>query len=487
MRRFAAISLLACAAFPVFGTDWSRVWLDPVGDAVFRRTDAGNNGLLTPLGPIDLISVEVNSWSSPTPTTDPYNGSPVSDGHLLRILLKFDGMVSPPGPLGIGLAGGTNDPFRFGPRPVYGFIDFDVDKEKDTGGELWSIAQSRFLANVARFGSTPSGSISERVAVWRNHINSNFSSGPQFERSGAEFAFTLCGCWVPTIISQSGDADDTFDAGESWILRGRFFERAISFSDLSGFWGGSDFGQFDPLVNVRWQHDEATDCTVVELVFPLDMQGASLLTGQPVQGVDNSLDNHTSLEEALADLADNAAVAAGNLRTLWREWEDQNPSDFLVPGEWKVTALIGTTYAAPEVDARFVWTDVGFDLVRGDVNGDGLTESSDRAAVNAFIAQNDGGVWDCDGVVDGRVTLCDFSNNFCLYDFDFNGVIDACDASTLGHGSDLNADGMINFFDVSVFLQAFSAHNPTADWNADGMFNFFDVSAYLQVFSAGCP
>ncbi len=487
MKPFAAIVLLAVAAFPAPGTEWSRLWLDPVGDAAFRRTDAGNDGLL-PLGdPIDLLSVELNSWSSPTPTTDPYTGSPVSDGHLLRVRLEFDGLVSPPGPLGIGLSGGTNDPFRFGPRPVYGFVDLNIDDDKDTGGELWSIAQNRFLANVARFGTTPEGSISERVAVWGNHINSNFNAGPQFERSGAEFGLAFCGCWVPTIISQSGDADGLFDEGETWIIRGRFFERAISFAELSGLWGGSDFGLFDPLVNVRWSHDESMDRTIVELVFPLDMAGAALLTGQPEQGEDGSLNNHTSLSEAIVDLIDNAPYADGYLRTLWNEWEDQDPYDFLVPGEWEVTALIGTAYAAPEPDARYVWTDVGFELVPGDVNGDGVPGSSDRAAVTGFIAQYDGGPWDCDSKDDARVTLCDFANNFCLYDFNFDGVVDACDADTLGYGADLNGDGMTNFFDVSAFLQAFSDQDPVADWNADRMFNFFDVSAYLQVFSAGCP
>lgn len=487
MKQLVAISLLAVAALPARGTEWSALWLDPVGDADFRRTDIGNDGLLPPVDPIDLISVELNSWSTPTPTTDPYTGWPVSHGHLFRMRLEFDGLVSPPGPLGIGLAGGTHDPFRFGPRPVYGFIDLDVDEDKSTGGELWSVAQNRFLANVARFGTTPRGSISERVAVWGRDINSNFNSEPQFERSGAEFAFVLCGCWEPTIVSQTGDADGEFDEGETWIIRGRFFERAISFASLSGFWGGSDFGQFDPLVNVRWRHDEAVDRTIVELVFPLDMQGAALLAGQPVEPEDSSLSNHTSFREALADLVDNAGFAGGHLRTLWREWESQNPSDLLAPGEWKVTALIGTTYASSQVDARYVWTDVGFDLTRGDVNGDGAADALDRTRVNAFIAQYDGSSWDCDGALDGRVTLCDFAGNFCLYDFNSDGVIDACDAGTLGHGADLNNDGLVNFFDVSIFLQAFSSQHPLADWNADGAFNFYDVSGYLQVFSTGCP
>jgi len=53
--------------------------------------------------------------------------------------------------------------------------------------------------------------------------------------------------------------------------------------------------------------------------------------------------------------------------------------------------------------------------------------------------------------------------------------------------ADFTGDGLLNFFDVSAFLAAFSAMDPSADLNPDGMFNFFDVSAFLQAFAAGCP
>jgi Bacterial Ig domain len=53
--------------------------------------------------------------------------------------------------------------------------------------------------------------------------------------------------------------------------------------------------------------------------------------------------------------------------------------------------------------------------------------------------------------------------------------------------ADLNSDGVLNFFDVSAFLAAFSNQDPVADFTGEGVFNFFDVSAFLQAFSAGCP
>lgn len=51
---------------------------------------------------------------------------------------------------------------------------------------------------------------------------------------------------------------------------------------------------------------------------------------------------------------------------------------------------------------------------------------------------------------------------------------------------DLNGDGLLNFFDVQSFLQAFSAHESSADFTGDGLFDFFDVQRFLQLFAAGC-
>jgi hypothetical protein len=52
---------------------------------------------------------------------------------------------------------------------------------------------------------------------------------------------------------------------------------------------------------------------------------------------------------------------------------------------------------------------------------------------------------------------------------------------------DLTGDSTLDFFDVSAFLTAYNAQDPTADFNADSLFNFFDVSAFLNAFNAGCP
>ena len=53
--------------------------------------------------------------------------------------------------------------------------------------------------------------------------------------------------------------------------------------------------------------------------------------------------------------------------------------------------------------------------------------------------------------------------------------------------ADFNADGELNFFDLSGFLQAFSDQDPSADITNDSVFDFFDVQEFLAIFAAGCP
>lgn len=46
---------------------------------------------------------------------------------------------------------------------------------------------------------------------------------------------------------------------------------------------------------------------------------------------------------------------------------------------------------------------------------------------------------------------------------------------------DLNDDGFLDFFDISLFLSS------SFDYNGDTAFDFFDISAFLSDFGAGCP
>jgi len=52
---------------------------------------------------------------------------------------------------------------------------------------------------------------------------------------------------------------------------------------------------------------------------------------------------------------------------------------------------------------------------------------------------------------------------------------------------DYTKDGILDFFDVSEFLDLFAAQDPLADLDNNGLYDFFDVSAFLDLFGAGCP
>jgi len=53
--------------------------------------------------------------------------------------------------------------------------------------------------------------------------------------------------------------------------------------------------------------------------------------------------------------------------------------------------------------------------------------------------------------------------------------------------ADLDGNGVLDFFDVSAFVNAYGASDPIADLDGNGVFNFFDVSAFVNAFAAGCP
>jgi hypothetical protein len=70
-----------------------------------------------------------------------------------------------------------------------------------------------------------------------------------------------------------------------------------------------------------------------------------------------------------------------------------------------------------------------------------------------------------------------------------NWVSDTNTITVLACAADLAAPwGVLNFFDLSAYLAAYNAQQPSADLASPfGTFNFFDISAYLNLFNAGCP
>ncbi len=52
---------------------------------------------------------------------------------------------------------------------------------------------------------------------------------------------------------------------------------------------------------------------------------------------------------------------------------------------------------------------------------------------------------------------------------------------------DMNADGVLDFFDLSTWLNAYNTGDLNADFTGDGVFDFFDASEFLNEYIAGCP
>lgn len=52
---------------------------------------------------------------------------------------------------------------------------------------------------------------------------------------------------------------------------------------------------------------------------------------------------------------------------------------------------------------------------------------------------------------------------------------------------DLDANGDLNFFDISTFLTLFNTQADGSDYDQNGQIDFFDIATFLADFAAGCP
>jgi len=501
MKPSLAMGVISCATAAMNASVQSAPfyiqWTDPADDQVLRETGSVGAGQINTTALPDMLSLTFTAWQATDPVTDPYTGQAVdpASAHLVRFDLVFNGLCNPPGPL--ALAGSPYDPYEFGDRPVYGFIEIDVDDDMDSGGELETAALFRYLANVGRFGGLPTGAIGDRAALSADDYDGSFFDGPQFERSGADMTLVMCGCFDPTLVQEIGDGDGVMQAGETMIVRGRFFERFQALAPYSGDFGGSDFGAYDPLVNLRFQHDVQTDTTTVSLVFPLDAQGAADLTGQPAQPLDFNLNNHTSVAELLRDIILTSSGCCGPIFNdavvlqLAQNWIspnfpnvaliEQELTQYLDPTTWKASAILGAPYATQQT-ALYVWTDLGFQWTFADLNHDGLVTTDDETIFNIALNNLDGTSSDADGAINGVVIIQNFGINFSLYDLNGDGVINTNDADLINTAppADLNGDGLINGADLAQILINWGVCSSCPeDLNQDGIVNGADLAIVL--------
>ncbi|MGE3107778.1 MAG: GC-type dockerin domain-anchored protein [Phycisphaerales bacterium] len=466
----------------------TRVWTDPANDAVVRRTDYGVSGTLIPGATLpDLTSVTIGGWSATSPTTDPYVGSFVAaaGAHLLRLDAVFKGLVCPPGP--VSPISGFHVPTLFGASPLYTYIELDVDGP-ETGGE--STLSDTYVAQAGRFGARPQ-LLAARAITSATDFEADCLTPPFFRRTGAEFALNLCGCFTPALISQDGNMNGTMEAGETFVVEGSFFVRTSGYQDASFAFGGFFPGSYDPPVRIRFKHSIGTDSTTVSLVFPLTMHGYALLNGLPEDPPANfDVADAVSVYEALADVIAfcNSQALPACTDPLAIAWAGRNANNYLNVTTWRATALAGTTYDAPPQSGLYAWTDIGFDAIFKDVNGDGVVTGADRAAVQAYINQYDGDFFeDDDQTVNGSVRIRSFGYYYSTFDLDYNGFVDASDLLMFPNTCRVNWDGVggVNTNDFFAFLNDF--FDQQADFNGDGMTNTADFFAFMSEFFLGCP
>ena len=109
-------------------------------------------------------------------------------------------------------------------------------------------------------------------------------------------------------------------------------------------------------------------------------------------------------------------------------------------------------------------------LVSGDVNGDGAVDGTDE-----FIVDLQQGL-----------TFEDDGYNLAA-DVNADGVIDFQDLSLFCVQGDVNSDGQIDFFDIAPFILFLTngVYFCEADINIDGAVNFFDIAPFIELLSGG--
>lgn len=484
LRIFASF-IASLTALPALASESSGEFPLSTGDAVVRRTDTGN----APIGQgqtlPDLINISTQRWLPVDPAIDPFSGDVIGgNAHIFRIQLTFAGLINPPGTLGLNEE--PYDPTRFGISPLYGFIEIDVDDDDDTGGEPFEAAALRPLAQASRFGGRFTGSIGERQAIDANDLTGSWHDEPQFARSGADYALVFCGCYATEVVFKSDTTYATFSSGQTWIVRGRFFQRSGGYTPASLMSGGTTLGACDPLVNVQFAHDVASNTTLVTFVGALTQHGAALLAGEADQPIDERCDNHTSIAEGVSDLisASTRPGLSGLTRELISRWAGSSISDATNPRRWNLRAIVGTAATAPS-DGLYIWTDIGPGFTRRDMNGDEKVDSLDHDRIVSAIEELDGTPYDADAAPNGVVIIPEFGAGFNLYDVNADGIIDQTDLT--GYPicpADWDASGTVSVQDIFAYLSSWFSND--GDFNNDHATNVQDIFDFLAAWFTGC-
>ncbi len=446
------------------------VRVDPECDVRLLRTDETNGMPFDPEAHWlpNILETRVGTYQPTDPAGNLFIGSWTVSGGFVRIDIVFRGVINPPGLVGMS-EGGVFDAYKFGPNPVFGFIELDVDANENTGGEI-DFPELRYLGNVSRLGGMPSEAhYLNRVAVTQEDFEYEVNECPLVKRSGEEFHISLVGEEIDSVtVIEEDDCGNpgVFEAGEIWHLTGHWLHRAHSFEPYSIQCFTAE-GRYMPLSTLQFRHSTFSNRTTVSLVFPLRNENCAQmhLPAQATQPNNGCPGDQYSVEEALVDLRFSALnvepIQSMELAfQLMVEWAMQMPEDMLNPNQWRINACVGSAYSEEQPGgALFVWTDMYPNVVNGDFTGDGLVTVADMQTFQAFLSAHDGEEEYDDDECDSNqsIELCHFSRNFCLFDTNYDGYVNASDMIRLG---DMDWNGNVSFDDIDDF--ALGLLNPAA-------------------------
>ncbi len=302
------------------------------------------------------------------------------------------------------------------------------------------------------------------------------------------------------VVGAIWDDDNGLDSGSAYIYRHdgtRWVEETklvASDGAVLDKFGWSVSADTDVvIVGSKWSDVNAIDSGAA-YIYRYD--GASWIEEGKLAPADGGLDDHFGFSVSIS----------GDLAVAGSTWDGDNG---LKAGAAYVYRFDGTTW---NQDAKLL----ADDGAANDRFGYAVSISGQRVLVgtyahadngpdsgSAFLFTHDGAGWvqqsellPADGAAGKRfgrsVAISEDTILVGSY-FDDEAGIEAGSAYFFETGCsipcpvDLNNDGVLNFFDVSAFLTAFSAQDIIADINGDGVHNFFDVSAFLTLFGAGCP
>lgn len=475
---------------------------DPAGDVRILRTDQAEGDPFDSQAHRlpDILETRLGKFQPESPATNLFNGDWSSNGGFVRLDVVLNGLINPPGLVGLS-DDPVYSPYMYGPNPVFGFIELDVDGNVDTGGEL-DFPQLRYLGNVSRLGGLP-GVIqySNRIAISQADFDVNVLSAPFVDRAGEEFHLSLVGDEINSITikrEKCGGNPALFEAGETWQLTGRWLHRAHSYEPFSLKCFAAE-GRYMPMSVLQFRHSTYSNRTTISLVFPLTNANCAQMQSPvpPTQPNNGCPGDQFSIEEALEDLQFSASNPDPFQMTfpefaLISDWAVQSPVSALNPAQWRINACLGSAYAELQSgNARFVWTDMYPNVVNGDFNGDGLVTIADIVAFETFLHAHDGDPdYDDDGeCFNQSIKLTAFSRNFCLFDANYDGYVDYNDVVRLG---DMNWDGVVSCADISDFTiglldpDAYTAAHPgkSPEWHGDmdgnGVLDGRDIQLFVN-------